>query len=460
MLNLPSAFTSIIVAFAPLFFNGVWRCALILLIGAILAPGKRTVTSALRVMGLSDESQFQIYHRVLNRAVWSCRQASRILLSMLVAAFAPTGPLVLVLDDTIERRWGPQISARGIYRDAVRSSDSHFVKTSGLRWLSLMLLAPVPWAGRVWALPFLTALSPSSRYFEERELRPKVLTDWARQLVLQAKRWLPNRILVLVADGGFAAIGLLHRLSIRRIICVTRMRLDARLFNPAPPRKKGAKGRPRLVGTRLPSLQQILADPNTVWQRMKFAHWYRETNRQVEIISGTAVWYHGGLPVLPIRWVLVRDPKNKFETRAILCTDLHQTPRQIVEWFLMRWQVEVTFQQVRAHLGVETQRQWSDLAIARTTPVLFGLFSIVTLLANRLARGGTLPVRQAAWYRKPRATFSDAIALVRERLWIGPSSSTSIAAGRTKKVPRADRRMKKIPRALLDGLMQTACYAE
>ena len=196
MLNLPSAFTPIILAFAPLFFNGVWRCALILLIGGILAPGKRTVTSALRVMGLSGERRFQMYHRVLNRAVWSCRQASRILLGMLVAAFARTGPLVLVLDDTIERRWGPQISARGIYRDnalstlapAVRSSDSHFVKTSGLRWLSLMLLAPVPWAGRVWALPFLTVLAPSARYFQEHKLRPKVLTDWARQLVLQWRK--------------------------------------------------------------------------------------------------------------------------------------------------------------------------------------------------------------------------------------------------------------------------------
>ena len=450
MLNLPSAFTSIILAFAPLFFKGVWNCAQVLLIGAILAPGKRTVTSALRVMGLSGERRFQFYHRVLNRAVWSCRQGSLILLRMLMAAFAPTGPLVLVLDDTIERRWGPQISARGIYRDAVRSSDSHFVKTSGLRWLNLMLLARVPWAGRVWALPVLTVLAPSARYFEDRKLRPKVLTDWARQLVLQVKRWMPKRTLVVIADGGFAALGLLNSLVSRSVICVIRLRLDARLFNPAPPRKKGAKGRPRLVGTRLPSLQQVVSNPHTIWHGLTFLHWYRETNRKVEITSGTAVWYHGGLPPVRLRWVLVRDPKRKFETRAILCTDLNCTPRQIVEWFLMRWQVEVTFQQVRAHLGVETQRQWSDLAIARTTPVLMGLFSIVTLLANRLARGGTLPVRQAAWYRKPRATFSDAIALVREHIWLGSRPSPS----------RPTRRMKTIPRALLDGLMQTACYAE
>jgi len=450
MLTLPSEFTEIILPFAPLFFNGVWSRALILLIGAILAPGKRTVTSALRVMGLSQERRFRMYHRVLNRAVWSCRHASRILLCMLVATFASTGPLLFVIDDTIERRWGPKISARGIYRDAVRSSDSHFVKTSGLRWLSLMLLVPIPFAGCVWALPVLTVLAPSSQYYAKRKRRPKVLTDCARQMVLQVQRWLPARQLVLVGDGGFAALELLNRLSRRSVLCVTRLRLDARLFNPAPPRKKGAKGRPRLVGTRLPSLQQVLTDPKTKWKRIKFAHWYRETNRKVEVTSGTAVWYHGGMPPLPIRWVIVRDPKGKFETRAILCTDLNQTPRQIVEWFLQRWQVEVTFQQVRAHLGVETQRQWSDLAIARTTPVLFGLFSIITLLANRLARRGTLPVRQAAWYSKPRATFSDAIALVREHILLHASFSPS----------RSGRRMKKVPSALFDGLMQTACYAE
>lgn len=449
---LPSEFASIILAFAPLFFNGVWLRAQVLLLGAILAPGKRTVSSALWVMGLSGERHFQNYHRVLNRTVWSCRHASHILLRLLLAAFAPSGPLVLGLDDTIERRWGPKIKARGIYRDPVRSSDSHFVKTSGLRWISLMLLVPIPWAGRVWALPFLTALAPSERFWKGRQRKPKVLTDWARQLVIQVQRWVPRRTLVVVADGAFAALNLLTRWAgqPQPIICVTRLRLDARLFGPAPARNKAAKGRPRLVGTRLPSLHQVLANPRTVWQRLQIRHWYSEGRRLVEITSGSGVWYHGGLPPLPIRWVLVRDPKGKFETRGLLCTDLGQTPRQILEWFLLRWQVEVTFQEVRAHLGVETQRQWSDLAIARTTPVLLGLFSIVTLLAHRLARRGALPVRQSAWYVKIQPTFSDAIALVRQRIWRPTSFFTS----------RSDRNMIKIPRAFFAALSQAACYAQ
>ena len=315
MLTLPSEFASTILAFAPLFFNRTWRYAQTLLVGALLAPGKRTVTSVLRVMGLSAERHFQNYHRVLNRAVWSCHHASLILLRLLLATFAPRGPLVLGLDDTIERRWGAKIRARGIYRDPVRSSDSHFVKTSGLRWLSLMLLAPIPWVGHVWALPFLTVLAPSQRYWQQRGLprQPKSLTDWARQMLLQVQRWLPTRSLVLVADGAFAALGLLVRLTQgpRPITCVTRLRLDARLHRPAPARQPGRKGRPRVVGTRLPSLQQVLTNSRTCWQRLTLRHWYSQGHRRVEITSGTAVWYHGGLPPLLLRWVLVRDPKGK-----------------------------------------------------------------------------------------------------------------------------------------------------
>jgi DDE superfamily endonuclease len=347
MPTLPTELASILLAFCPLFSCRVWKRAHVLLIGAILAPGKRTVSSALRVMGLGDEQRFQNYHRVLNRAAWSCHKASLILMRMLLAAFAPDGPLVLGLDDTIERRWGGKIEARGIYRDPVRSSDSHFVKTSGLRWLGLMLLAEIPWAGRVWALPFLTVLAPSERYWEQQGRTPKLLTDWARQIVLQAQRWFPCRTLVVVADGAFASLRLLSEWAARRrpITAITRLRLDARLFRPAPPRKKGTMGRPRLVGSRLPSLQQVLTRRKTVWQSLTISNWYGEAQRLVEITSGTAVWYHTGLPPVPIRWVLVRDPKGKFETRALLCTQLDRDPGQILQWFLWRWQVEVTFQE-------------------------------------------------------------------------------------------------------------------
>lgn len=228
MPTLPLELMALIVAFAPLFSKPVFEHAQVLLLGAILAPGKRTVTSALRVMGKSDDADFQNYHRVLNRAVWSSIAASRILLSLLIAAFAPEGVIVMGLDDTIERRRGDQIKAKGVCRDPVRSSHSHFVKVSGLRWLSLMLLVEIPWAGRRWALPFLTVLCPSQRYHKEPGRTHQKLTERACQMLLLVKQWLPQREVVVVADSSFAALELLDAVR-AQVTVVTRLRLDAAL---------------------------------------------------------------------------------------------------------------------------------------------------------------------------------------------------------------------------------------
>src|SRR5918995_791490 len=230
MPRLPARFAAVILCFAPLFRERSWRHAQVLLVGAILAPGRRTVSSILRITGLARERRFTNYHRILNRAAWDPRAASRLLLGLLLDAFAPRGPVLLGLDDTIERRRGKRIGAKGIYRDPVRSSHGHFVKASGLRWLGLMLLVPISWAERVWALPFLTALAPSERYCRERGLRHKKLTDWGRQLVL-------------VTDGGFSALEFLAALPRQEVACVTRLRLDAALYQPAPPRRPGTLGR-------------------------------------------------------------------------------------------------------------------------------------------------------------------------------------------------------------------------
>jgi hypothetical protein len=425
-MRLPSRFAAVVLAFAPVFRQQqTRRHAERLLIGAILAPGKRTVTSLLRIVGLSRERRFTNYHRVLNRAVWDARAAARLLLELLIATFAPTGPVVLGIDDTIERRRGKRIRAKGIYRDPVRSSKGHFVKASGLRWLSLMLLAPIPWAGRVWALPFLTVLAPSERHCRRHGRRHKRLTDWARQMALQVRRWLPGREVVLLGDSNFAALDLLAALARQGLTCITRLRLDAALYEPAPPRKPGTVGRPRSKGTRLPNLSAVLADAGTRWARVTVPGWYGEGERTVEVCSATAVWRHAGLPVVPIRWVLLRDPQRRFDPQALLCTNPESNPLQVVRWFVRRWQVEVTFREARDHLGVETQRQWSDLAIARTTPCLLALFSIVALLAACLGRRARAAVCTDAWYRKPRPTFTDTLAAVRRQFWCEQGLLTS-----------------------------------
>lgn len=448
MPSLPAAFEGVLTSFAPLFRRPTWRRAQVLLLGALLSPGRRTVTQALRVMGRAQERHFPNYHRVLSRARWSCREAGRILLRLLVQTFAPEGPLVFGLDDTIERRWGRKIQARGIYRDPVRSSRGHFVKASGLRWLCLMLLCPISWAGRVWALPFLTVLCPSERYAAQRGQRHKRLTDWARQMVLQLRRWLPDRELIVVGDNAYAALEWLDAVR-RHVTAITRLRLDAALYEPAPPRVPGRPGRPRKKGKRLPTLAQVLRDPATTWQRIRVSHWYGRSERELEIATGTALWYHAGLPVVPLRWVLVRDPAGELDPSAFLCTQENLTPLEILSSFVRRWQIEVTFEEVRAHLGVETQRQWSELAIARTTPCLLGLFSLVALWAEHLHHDGALQVRQAAWYPKPVPTFSDALAAVRREIWRHEGLSMSQYQGETLKFPRA----------LLERLTHVIAYA-
>jgi hypothetical protein len=428
----------------------VWERAKVLLIGAILAPGERTVAAILRVMGCSDEKQFQNYHRVLNRATWSSRELSHRLLLLLVRLFcAGNEPLILGIDETIERRRGRKIAARGVSRDPVRSSKEFFVKTNGLRWICLMLLTPIPWACRVWALPFLTVLAPSEHYHEDRKTQHKTITDWAWQMILHVSRWLPGRQLVIVADGTYAVLDFLLNVShLASVSVIARLRLDACLYDPAPVREAKKQGRPALKGKAQPKLAARLTDPTTQWQKQTLA-WYGGTTREMEIATGTALWYQSPIPPVAIRWVLIRDPQGQYEPMALLCTDQQAEACQIVEWFVLRWSVEVTFHEVRAHLGVETQRQWSDLAIARTTPALLALFSLVTVFAQQLLGEQAFPIRQAAWYTKALPTFSDTLALVRQHLW--PSTFFSVSS--------SDDDTVQIPRALFDRLVETLAFA-
>jgi hypothetical protein len=270
---------------------------------------------------------------------------------------------------------------------------------------------------------------------------------------LVLRRWYPQREIVAVADRAYASLKLLdqcRKLS-NPITFITRLRLDAALYEPAPARRPGQIGRPRLKGERLPNLSEVAQDPTTVWKPTTIANWYGSGERMVEIASKTAVWYSTGLFAVPVRWVLIRDPEGRFKTQALLCTDLEADPQQILSWFVMRWQLEVTFQEMRRHLGFETQRQWSEMAIRRTTPALLGLFSIVTLLTHRQMRqaAGVLR-RQAAWYHKAHPTFADALALVRKELWAQEQTFFGL--------PSATDTVK-VPRAFVERLTDAVCYA-
>ena len=450
MLTTPEPIMRLLEPFRPVFSERVWAWALELMLGAILAPGRRTVTRILRTIGLGQERQFQNYHRVLNRAVWSGLALSEQLLRVLIATFVPAGAaVVLGADETLERRRGEHIAELGCYRDAARSTARNKVKSMGVRWLSMMLIVPVPWATRPWALPFLTVSAPSAAVNAANKRRHKTSVDWLQQMMLQVVRWLPGRRLVLVVDGGLAAIGVGHCCQGQRVpvTYVTRLRLDARLFDPPPVRQPGTRGRTRVAGARQPKAAERLNDPATAWQPARLP-WVDGKPHPVEWVSGTALWYVNCKPTLPGRWVLVRGAHLK--PCLLFCTDSEASPEQIIAWYVQRWSVEVTFEEVRAHLGFETQRQWNALAIARASPVLLGLFSLVTWLAHQLlAHPDDLPIRSTAWYSKSHATFADCLAFVRSYLWTHSHFSTS----------RSPPSNVFIPASLLEPWLDLLCYA-
>ncbi len=449
MPTLPSKIMTVLERFSPVFSERIWDWAQVLVIGAILAPKKRTVSSVLRIMGLSGERQFQNYHRVLNRARWSGLQASGILLGLLVTVLvAANAPVIVAADETLERRRGKRIGAKGHFRDPVLSSEKHSIASEGLRWVSMMLLVNVPWSRRVWALPFLTILAPHAKTNQALGKRHKTSIEWVQRMTSQVRRWLPQRRLVLLTDGGLIAVRLGLRCThyAQTVTFVSRLHLNIRLFDPPLPSKRKNATR---VGQRQPTLEAHLSDPATHWTRQSVG-WYGGKQRLVEWVSATALWQTATEKTpLPLRWVLVRDPLHKFKAAAFCCTDLTTSAEQVIAWYVLRWNVEVTFEDCRAHLGLETQRQWSDRAIARTTPVLLALYSLLVLLAHHLTLDRPLPTRSAAWYPKSEATFADVIALVRRYLWQQVDFTNSL--------PQT--RLVEFPASVLDDLLDALCYA-
>jgi DDE superfamily endonuclease len=440
---------AVLEAFRSEFTEPTWTKVVLLVWGTILARGRRTVTAALRQMGLDDEIHFSKYHHVFNRAVWSPLRLACRLTCSLIRAFSPGEPrLTFVIDETLERRWGRRVRIRGHYRDPLASSKQRSVAASGIRWIVLALLVTPPWSPKPWALPVLSLPGPTPEVSARLGRRHKTIADWARQMILCLRRWLPGVDLTVVGDRAYSVIELGLCCRRRGVRLIAPLRLDARLFAPPPPRPAGTVGRPRIVGDRLPNLEVILTDPATVWEPVKLP-WYDGTERVLELATGPALWYHTGLRPLPIRWVLSRDPRGELEPRGMFSTCPEDAAASILAEFIRRWPIETTFEESRAHLGIETQRQWSDLAIARETPCLFGLYALIALFGQALHQERPLTIRTAAWYPKLQATFSDVLAAVRRRCWDGLEIQTS---------PR-DPTYAEIPRAHLDRLLNAVCYS-
>ncbi len=408
---------SVLLPFSVLFSRPSWKKALTLLLGTLVCTGKRTVCSALRAMGLCNEAGFSKYHHLLNRTEWSSLRAAKILLFMLLVFVDYKRPLVLLVDETLERRRGKKIKAKGYYRDAVRSSKSQVVNAMGLKWLVMAISLKSPMMKRALALPFFSVLEPSKKCDAARKIRHKTSLKWTSQMILQVRRWVGKvRALILVGDGGFAA-GQLALDCIRYgVTLVSRLKMNAALFDFPAEKSPGQRGRTAKKGVKLKNFKQMLSLEGLPWKEMEVIG-YGGEKRVARVISNTCMWGADGTTPIPIRWVLVVDPTGKLDPLPLMSTDPLMTPGRMVELFVDRWGLEVTFEETREHLGVETQRQWSDRAIARSTPVLMGLYSCVCLMANRLSKVDLLKVETTAWHKKEHVTFSDMLRAVRMVIW-------------------------------------------
>src|SRR5215213_9114052 len=447
---------SVLTPFAVAFTAPTFRHVQVLVAGTLLASGRRTVAAALRAVGLGDESRFTTYHRVLNRGIWSALVVSRLLLDLLVRTFlASDAPLELVVDGTLERRRGRRLAWKGRFHDAARSQSGHVVTSDGIHWVCVMLLAPVPWSRRRWALPFLTIPTFTPAISAKLGKRHRTAPERTEGLVRLIRRWQPHRTIQMVGDSSFAVLRLAHVCGAARVRLISRLVLNAQLYDPPRVRPASTPGVKPKKGPRQPKLCDRLdsttdAAGHTAWQRQTVA-WYGRQRRLLDVATGTALWHTDGCAPLPIRWVLVRDPRGRLTPYALFCTDPAVDALAILTAYLQRWNVEVTFEEARAHLGLETQRQWTTRAVGRATPCLLGLVSLVVLMAHA-AHPDRLPTRQTAWYPKPAATFSDALAAVRRHLWADCATPNLPA-------PPGAPLLAHPPPQLLSFLVDAACYA-
>ncbi|MGH9857828.1 MAG: IS701 family transposase [Acidobacteriota bacterium] len=421
MLDLPPQILNILAIFSPLFSQPVYKNSVSLFVGHILTKGHRTVADILRTLDLKNLKNFSKFHWVLSGAKWSACEAAKILFFKIINVFSPD-EIVIPLDTHVERRKGEKIKGLGRQRDAVRSTKNRKVLTIGLLWLVASVSVKFPNSSTHWALPFFSQLIPPKRPLSssrnKRDLntksKHKTLTEWTIQLVKVIRRWLKKEIkFVIVADVAFACHKIAHACAKANGSLISRLRMDARIFN-FPDSNKKRRGRPLLVGKRCPLFTDYLKDPTVVWEEME-VNWYGGGRKKLLIYTGTNLWYAYGIPSLPIRWVLIKDPNNKSEPIVLFSTNIKHSAERIIEIFVSRWSIEVTFEESRRHLGIETQRQWSDKAIERSTPCLFASFSIIVLMSMKLAaeKGEKIPIQKTSWYQKNHVTFSDVLAYVR-----------------------------------------------
>ncbi|NJN05826.1 MAG: transposase [Rhodobacteraceae bacterium] len=446
-LTLPSAAAPLLESFAAGFSKPTFSRFLVLLVGAVLALGRRTVTNIFWTVRGVAEGDVSSYHRVLSRAKWSLWPLAKIVATRVIALLPKDQPVGVAGDDTPQQRKGKKVYGKARHRDPIRSTHAHTVWLYGHKWVVLAILVKLPCCSRYWALPVLAALYRDKKTNEAEKRRHKTPTDLMRQMLAVLMHWFPQRKFTFCGDGGFASHELArfcHRHR-QHITLVSRFHPKANLYEAAPPRKTKQQGRPRVKGKKLPTPQEAVA---TGTMKKATVDWYGGQERLVGLISGEGHWYKSGQGLVPVRWVHVKDLDGTHRDDWLYTTDPTLAADAIVSFFTRRWSIEVTFEESRAHLGLGTERNRCEASVLRSTPCLMGLFSVVVLIYAEHLRGHKPAVRVTPWYEKDEPTFADALGTIRRLLW----SSLFL------KDPSVERAWKSLPAQLRDAVFDRLCY--
>jgi hypothetical protein len=440
MLPLPKAAEPLVSRFSVAFTRPTFQRAVVLMLGAILALRQRTVTNVLRAVGPLATGHWSNFHRVLSRAPWDSRLLGRVLAAMVLELVPADQPVVCSVDDTNPQHKGTHVYGKGRHHDACRSTHSHTVWVWGHKWVVLAINVKFPFASRAWALPVLCALYRTKELNQSEQRRHKTPIRLAMQLAAALAHWFPERKFILVGDGGYGSHELArfcHRHR-RHITLISRFHPEARLYDPPPQSRPRQRGRRPIKGRRRLAPSQVVKKGK---RKQATVSWYGGKTRRVELVSGTGNWYKAGSGVLvPLAWTFVHDVQGTHRDEYFYCTDPELKPKQIVSLFTSRWSIEVTFQEVRTHLGFNTPRSWSANSVLRTAPSLLGLYSVISLVFHHLTGGKGVKPRSSPWYPKTEVTFSDAIAWVRRACWQGILKQASKHGG-ANKIPAPLRRL-------------------
>jgi len=418
MFTLPKAAEPLVRAFSGAFTRPTFQRVTLLILGVILSLRRRTITGILRALGPLAQRHWSDFHRVLCCRVGSTCSLGCGLVAMILERVTEDQPVVGPADHTHPQHQGKHVYGKGRHHDACRSTHSHRVSVWGHNWVTLAIHIKVPFCSRPWALPVLVALVRPEEWNPQHGRRHKTPTRRAMQLLAMLMHGFPERKLMLVGDGGYASHELArfcHRHQ-EHVTLGSRFHPQANLYEAPANRRSRNAGRPPVKGRKLPMPHDV-GQPSK-GQRFTVDAWGGGP-RCVELSSGEGHGFKaknsGGR--VPVRWVFVDDLTSTHRDESFHGTDPALAREKIVGRFTGRWSIEVTFQEVRAHLGFTTVRNGSRKSVLRTAPCRLGLFSLVSLMLARAGEAQTPKAASGPWYPKTEATFSDAMRTVRRQCW-------------------------------------------